>query len=106
MRNTETGPSPEQKKSASFAELEQKKEVTAEELIQTLQNYAEGGWAISARVVNSIIDRVELSPQDRAELRKIAGKGMDVQEENRLHSEEKTVKREQEEYRRVMVHAA
>ncbi len=106
MPNPETGPNPEQKKPASFAELEQKENVTAQELIETLRSYAEGGWAVSARVVNSIIDRVELSPQDRAELKRIAERGMDVQEKNLTHAKGVTVRKEVAEYRAVAIHVA
>ncbi len=79
MSNPETGPSPEQKKSASFAELEQKKDVTAKELIETLKDYAESGAGVLARVVNPIIDRVTLSPSERQKLHEIATRGMEKQ---------------------------
>jgi len=106
MSNIETGPNPEQKKPASFAELEQQKEVTSQELIETLRSYAEGGWGISARVVNSIIDRVKLSSQDREELKRIAERGVEVQGENRTSAKGITVAKEQGEYKKVLMHAA
>ncbi|MEI8339785.1 MAG: hypothetical protein WCF94_03945 [bacterium] len=49
----------------AFAELESKKKVTSAELIATMKNYVDGGWAISSRVVISLIDRVILTNTEK-----------------------------------------
>ncbi len=87
---------PEQMKPTSFADLENKENVTAEELKETLRDYAYGA-AINAGVVNSIIDRTELSPEDLQELRQSAQRGAEIQRGHRFPSEEK-------EYKKVIVH--
>ena len=56
----------------SFSELEASSEVSSLQLISALKEYAERGAAISARTVNSIIDRVTLSRADIEDLKQSA----------------------------------
>lgn len=75
----ESGNTGEQKKPATFAELEKKQRVSAAELINTLKDYAEGGWAISDRVVLSLIRRTKLTGGERAAIKNLLQKGVDLQ---------------------------
>ena len=102
MKSPEQGPS--QEKPFSFAELEGKEQVSADELKATLRDYAESGSAILASVVIALIDRVKLTTSDRIELAGIARRGIDVQEENRSSSKAQTVERETRQYLRVLQH--
>ena len=102
MKSSEQGPS--QEKPLSFAELEGKEQVSADELKATLRDYAESGAAILVRVVNSLIDRVNLTENDLAELVNIARRGIEVQEENRPLSKVWTVEREKGQYQQVINH--
>lgn len=51
-------------KSKTFAELEQAENVTFEELSASLEDYAAGGWGISARVVKKLVDKLDPSTED------------------------------------------
>ncbi len=104
MTSYEGEPSAVQEELVSFAELEQKENITAEELKRELRSYAESGAAILSDVVISIIDRVKLTSQDLKELRDIAQEGIKIQEENRLSSEPATVEKEKKEYQEVVRH--
>ncbi|MFZ2150575.1 MAG: hypothetical protein WAZ12_03135 [Candidatus Absconditicoccaceae bacterium] len=81
----------------SFAELEQKSIVSFEELKATLKDYAEGGRAISSRVVISIIDRMKINENDKWDLIEIAKKGMKVHQKMEEPIEE-------EKYQKVYKH--
>jgi hypothetical protein len=97
-------PKKEQKEPASFAELGKKEKVSIDELKFSFEDYADG-WAISAQVVISIIDRIdrtELTRKNLEELKKIAQKGIEAQGKNRTGAEPKTVEKEQGEYQKVI----
>lgn len=67
----------------TFAELEGSESVTFEELQACLEDYAVGGWAISARVVIKIVDKVDPSLEQLNELSKSALGGFDNQSNRR-----------------------
>ena len=96
MKSSEQEPS--QQKPLSFAELEGKERVSTDELKATLRDYAESGAAMSARVVNALIDRVKLTESDLAELANSARRAIEVQVENRFSSKAQTVEREKGQY--------
>jgi len=95
---------PERKKPASFAELEQKSQVTAEELKETLRDYVEGGAPILAGVVISIMERTELSPQDLQELKQIAQTGVEKQggDDSEVPYRHRAANRDKREYGKVV----
>ncbi len=64
----------------SFKELEESPSPTAAELIETMDDYANGGWAISARVVISLTNRIELSAEQRTTIRELAQAGFTNQD--------------------------
>ncbi len=66
------------KKIYSFAELHEMVSVTAEQVRDTLMNCADQGAAISSDTV-SIINKIELSPDDIADIRNSALKGLEDQ---------------------------
>jgi hypothetical protein len=86
MNRTE-GADLSQQRGFSFDELEKKDQVSADELKQFLREYAEGGWAINARGVKSLIDRVTLTQEDLMEMTEIANRGIEVQERKQLEKE-------------------
>ena len=79
----ESAPTGKPKEPATFAELEAKENVSATELIDTLKDYAEGGWVIADRVVLSLIRRTKLTDNERETIKQLAQKGADLQAERR-----------------------
>ena len=88
-----------QNRNWSFAELEAQENVSAEDLKLALRKYAESGSSISGRVVNSIIDRTDLSEKDIQEVIAIAQIGVD--DHTRKAEEHLGEKQEAEEYQKV-----
>ena len=60
-------------------ELKDKSAVSVAELEQLLSDYAKSGLAISAEIVNDIIDRIKLIDEDIHKLHAIALEGARVQ---------------------------
>jgi argonaute-like protein implicated in RNA metabolism and viral defense len=73
-------PPKEQNEPATFDELEKKKDVSADELIATLKDYAEGGWAINDKVVLTLIRRTKLKEDEREIIKDLAKKGAELQD--------------------------
>lgn len=83
----------------SFARLEAQEIVTAAELIETLEDYAQGA-AIIGRVVNEIINRTTLATEDVRRLIEIADHGAQKQ----FARQSKSSAKEAREYTSVAAH--
>ncbi len=69
-----------------FIELDKAEQVTPAELIETLADYAGGGWAISFRVARGILERMpKLAIDEASSLIKAAEVGQNKQEERHQH---------------------
>ncbi len=64
----------------SFAELELAKEVTGEELVETMKEYATKGAGIASHVVIALIERVELDAIQWLDMLRFAEFGEDMQD--------------------------
>lgn len=79
----------------TFAELEKEEKPSASSVLETLEDYASGGWAIVPRVVLGVIHNAGLNREELKKAREYLQIGYDIQN-NR--SEEKAA-REYEEAR-------
>ena len=93
---------------ATFAELDVQETVTAPELLETLEDYATGGWAINGPVTLRIAQRTAMTQDQFQALYTHALAGVEAQEQRLQHGaqRETTTHREQEQYLLVARYAA
>ena len=82
------------KQVATLAELAELNNPPAESVLETLEDYATGGWEVRVPVVLSIINQAGFTRDELVQARQYAIKGRDVQRD-RLNTEA------EEEYSRV-----
>ena len=85
----------------SFAQLVSEPAVSGDELVSTLEDYADIGAAIRGDVVLDLVGRTELTTTHLESLHTAAIRGLTEQARNRLHSSPETVIKEQSEYAQV-----
>ena len=81
----------------TFADLEKSPQVSAQELREVLEDYAQSGACIAARVVIALIEKCSLTVADKAVLVMSARKGMRSQAARNFS-------REAAEYEKVIQH--
>ena len=93
---------------ATFAELYEQEVVTAPELLETMDDYAHGGWAINGPTALKIALRTEMTSAEYEQLLAHAMAGVDAQEQRlqRGGQTERTTRYEQEQYLAVARYAA
>lgn len=89
---------------ASFAELQEKEDLTAQEVVDSLKDYGITGAAIAPDVVIELIDRTKPSEDQLILLLGAASMGISAQRHNATHASPTTVEKEQDAYQAVQDH--
>ncbi len=83
----------ESTKILSFVELGQKKEATYEDFLATLKDYVDTGAAISSEIAVKLIKRLNLSPEQKEEIKKLAEQGATDQEKRGFKEDARAFKK-------------